>query len=285
MFDELDFWLSQHTNEYRAAVLHDAFQASYDVLGTVVLEKVSNLVLSYTDTPTDDALMQLTEAATINIVLAINQFGVQLNDDLDASESLPALCQLVSALTIADAYEDPLAITSICETAPNTEECLAEIAEEITGYNSDLMLELLGSVDNALIDRIYEAGLARFIALEALDDADPSTDRRRAVIERVKRSEHYNREGFVESRLVVTGLFNCEPFAIVQSMAPEIYGLRDQELAVVCYQIACASNVPSNAVLGTSKNILEQILLDDDSQERQKVAFLLNRFPTPSVEV
>ncbi len=285
MFDELDFWLSQHTNEYRARILHDAFQASYDVLGTPVLELVTNLVLSYTDTPTDDALLELTTAATQNIELALNEFGVQLSKEQPIHESLTALCQLVSALTIADAYEDPNCMINICETAANAEECIADIAEEITGYNSDLLLELIESVDSSLPDRIYEANLTKSMALEALSDVDSSVDKRRNVIERVKRSEHYSREGFVESRLVVSGLFNADPFVIVQSLKPEIFDLEDAELQRACYQIACASNVATSAVLGTAKNILEDIVPEDEAQKRQRIALMLNRYPTPSVEV
>lgn len=285
MFDELDFFLSQHTDEYRKAILLEALQNAFDVLGTPVLDKVNDLIFSSNELASDVAVQQIADFARTNIVASAAEFGVVLNPDFILDENLPIFTDIVSTLLIVDQYEDPHRIIALLDDADDTEESLAVLVEEVTGQATFNVLDVLGHVDRDLIQRVMEENGAHIASMESKAPMDNSIDISRAAVDRLKHSEHYNREGVVESNLVITRLFGAEPFVILESMGDVVYDLRDEALAIVCYQIACASNVLTNAVIGTAKNLVERVLTEDQAQERQKVAFMLNRFPVPSVEL
>lgn len=285
MFDELDFFLSQHTDDYRKAILLEAMQNAFEVLGTPILDKVNDLIFSSGDLSSDVAVQQIVDFARVNIVASAAEFGVVLNPDTILDENLPIFTDIIETLLIVDQYEDPHRIIALLEDADDTEESLAALVEEVTGQAAFNVLDVLGAVDRDLIQRIMEENGGHIASMEAKAPTDNSIDISRAAVDRLKHSEHFNREGFVETNLVVARLFGSEPFVILESLGDAVYDQRDQELAVTCYQIACASNVLTNAVIGTAKNLVERVLTEDQAQERQKVAFMLNRFPVPSVEL
>lgn len=285
MFDELDFFLSQHTDEYRKAILLEAMQNAFEVLGTPILDKVNDLIFSSNDLSSDVAIQQIADFARVNIVASAAEFGVVLIPEMILDENLPIFTDIVETLLIVDQYEDPHRIIALLEDADDTEEALAALVEEVTGQATFNVLDVLGAVDRDLIQRIMEENGASIASMESKAPMDNSIDIARAAVDRIKHSEHYSREGFVESNLVVSRLFGSEPFVILESLGDEVYEQRDEVLAVTCYQIACASNVLTNAVIGTAKNLVERVLTEDQAQERQKVAFMLNRFPVPSVEL
>ena len=285
MFDELDFFLSQHTDDYRKAILLEAMQNAFEVLGTPILDKVNDLIFSSGDLSSDVAVQQIVDFARVNIVASAAEFGVVLNPDTILDENLPIFTDIIETLLIVDQYEDPHRIIALLEDADDTEESLAALVEEVTGQAAFNVLDVLGAVDRDLIQRIMEENGGHIASMEAKAPTDNSIDISRTAVDRLKHSEHFNREGFVETNLVVTRLFGSEPFVILESLGDAVYDQRDHELAVTCYQIACASNVLTNAVIGTAKNLVERVLTEDQAQERQKVAFMLNRFPVPSVEL
>lgn len=285
MFDELDFFLSQHTDEYRKAILLEALQSAFDVLGTPILDKVNDLIFSSNELASDIAVQQIADFARTNIVASAAEFGVVLNPETILDENLPIFTDIVATLLIVDQYEDPHRIIALLDDADDTEESLAVLVEEVTGQATFNVLDVLGHVDRDLIQRIMEENGAHIASMESKAPMDNSIDISRAAVDRLKHSEHYSREGLVESNLVVTRLFGSEPFVILESMGDVVYDLHGEALAVACYQIACASNVLTNAVIGTAKNLVERVLTEDQAQERQKVAFMLNRFPVPSVEL
>lgn len=285
MFDELDFFLSQRTNEYRAGFLVEAVQKCFDVRGTSIIDAVTDLVHGLVDTPTDDALERITHFVLDNLDASLKEFSVIITDEGLVGEQIPLLTEIVDTLLIADRYEDPEALIAIIDAGESPEDMLAEIVSEISGPAAELTLDVVESVQPELFDRIVLENTKRIASLEALQPVDTSVEKRRAVIERVKHSEHYDRQGPVESKIAISGLFNQEPLTIIQSLGDALDEVRGELLAKACYQIAMCSNVASNAVVGTAKFVAEHILSESDPVELQKVAFLLNRFPAPSVEV
>lgn len=284
MFDDLEFFLSQRCSEYRTAMLLTAAEHAYDILGTKILDNLNDLLFSVNELDTDDALDVLGVYLKENLVAGLAEFGVQIAEDADSESNLSVLNDLASALTIADCYEDPNRLIALASDAGTSEEAFADIVEEITGQNSDIVLELVASVDRDLVSRIVEENVAKVIAMESSTIDPNAADRSRDCIERLKRSEFFNRDGFVESRLVVSRLYGEPTQTLVESMGTDFYDLRGDTLAQACYQIACASSVATNAVIGTAKQILEAVL-DDEPQERQRLAFLMARYPIPTVEV
>jgi len=285
MFDELDFFLSQRTNEYRAGFLVEAVQKCFDVRGTSIIDAVTDLVHGLVDTPTDDALERITHFVLDNLDASLKEFSVIITDEGLVGEQIPLLTEILDTLLIADRYEDPEALIAIVDAGESPEDMLAEIVSEISGPAAELTLDVVESVQPELFDRIVLENTKRIASLEALQPVDTSIEKRRTVIERVKHSEHYDRQGPVESKIAISGLFNQEPLTIVQSLGDALDEVRGELLAKACYQIAMCSNVASNAVVGTAKFVAEHILSESDPVELQKVAFLLNRFPAPSVEV
>lgn len=285
MFDELDYFLSQRTNEYRAGFLLEAVQKCFDVKGTPILDAVTDLVHGMVNTPTDDALDRITHFVLDNLDASLKEFSVIISDDALVGEQIPLLTEILDTLLIADRYEDPNALIAIVDSAESNEDALAEIVEEISGPVAELVLDVVESVQPELLERVVIENTKRIASFESLHPVDTSVEKRRAVVERVKHSDHYNREGPVESKLAISGLFNQEPLTIVKSLGESLDEIRGEELAKACYQIAMCSNVASNAVVGTAKFVAEHILSEADPIELQKVAFLLNRFPAPSVEV
>lgn len=285
MFDELDFFLSQRTNEYRAGFLIEAVQKCFDARGTSILDAVTDLVHGMVETPTDDALDRITHFVLDNLDASLKEFSVVIVDSALVGEQIPLLTEILDTLLIADRYEDPEALIAIVDSAESTEDALAEIVEEISGPVAELVLDVVESVQPELLERVVIENTKRMASFESMQPMDTSIDKRRAVVERVKHSEHYDREGPVESKLAISGLFNQEPLTIVQSLGDTLDEVRGELLAKACYQIAMCSNVASNAVVGTAKIVAESLLREADPVELQKVAFLLNRFPAPSVEV
>lgn len=285
MFDELDYFLSQQQMGYRKTVLLEALQSSFDVLGTPILDKVNDMLYSVGDLAFDVATQRIADFARETIVAAAAEFGVVINPDAILDENTAVINDIVETLLIVDQYEDPHRILALLDDAEDSEESLALIVEEVTGQATFNVLDVLGSVDRDLIQRIMEENSAHIASMEAKAPLDNTVDITRAAVDRLKHSEYFNREGFVESNLVVSRLFGSEPFVILESLGDEVYDMRDEQLATVCYQIACASNVLTNAVVGTAKNLVERVLTEDQAQDRYKVAFLLNRYPVPSVEL
>lgn len=285
MFDELDFYLSQHTSEFRKANILIAAQVAFEVLGTSVPDRVNDIVFSSVDLASDVAVQEISDFVRGQVVAAAGEFGVVFIPEMILDENLPVFADIITTLLICDQYEDPHRILSLIEDADDTEEALAVVVEEVTGQATDNVLDVLGAVDRDLIQRIMEENGAHIVSIEARGPVDETADLRRHAIERLKHSVHYNREGVVETNLVVTRMFANEPFVILESLGDDVYDHEEPALAVICYQIACASNVATNAVVGTAKNLAERILTEDQASERQKVAFLLNRFPVPSVEL
>lgn len=285
MFDELDFFLSQHTSDYRKANILEALNVCFEVQGTPVLDKVNDFLFSSNDLSSDVAVQQFADFALVNIVACAAEFGVVINPDLILDENLSIFTDIVGTLLIADQYEDPHRLISLIGDADDTEEALATVVEEITGQAADNVLDVIGAVDRDLIQKMLEENAAHVASLESKNVVDDTVELRRSIIERLKHTEYYSREGFVERNLVISGLFGQEPFMILESLTPDIYEFKDMELATICYQIAAASNVLSNAVVGTAKNLVERVLTEDRAQERQLIAFQLNRFPAPSVEI
>lgn len=285
MFDELDYFLSQHTSGYRKAIILEALKMCFEVQGTAVIDKVNDLLFSSNDLASDVAVQQFADFARVNINACAAEFGVVFNPDLILDENVPIFTDVVGTLLIADQYEDPHCLIALIGDAGDTEEALADVVEEITGQAADNVLDVIAAVDRDLIQKMLEENAAHVASLESKNDVEDDVAVRRSIIDRLKHSEHYNREGFVERNLVVTGLFGQDPFLILETLTPEIYEYKDMELATICYQIAIASNVLSNAVVGTAKNLVERILTEDRAPERQKIAFQLNRFPAPSVEI
>lgn len=285
MFDELDYYLSQHTSEYRKQNLLAGITMAFEVLGTPILDRVNDLIFSSNDLASDVGTQLIADFIRESLVQAISEFGVVLNPEFILDENLPIYCDIVSTLLIVDQYEDPHRILALLEDADDTEQALAALVQEVTGQAEDNVMDVLLTVDRDLTAKIMEENAAHVVGMEARSLTTAVESPSRACIERLKYSEHYSREGFVESNLVTSRLFGYEPFVILESMAPAIYDLEVEQIPTVCYQIACASNVATNAVVGTAKNLVERILTEDQSQERQKVAFLLNRYPVPSVEL
>lgn len=285
MFDDLESYLSEVVTEYRARRLIEAYRMIEQVKGQIIESDIAT-ILSTADNRDRGHTVSLLEGTALDLLIQItSEFGVTLSPDYAIIEMLERIVEIVSALLTLDDYEDPYRIKNICEDGDYSVDTFCELVSEITNGPEEDYLFLVGDVNQTLLDRIAGTANAKIQRLENENIDYEAVDDRKRAVRRLKTSKYYDRNGIVETELVVSGAFGVPPRDLLRTMSDVFYSLTPEQLPLALYQLCMASDCPSADIVATAKELAEIILDESQYRERQLVAMQLNRFDHPAVEV
>lgn len=295
MYDDIREFLLQIYLDYRTECIVDALDAATNVTGTAVADGAQEIIYSSTNRGLEVMAAELETFAIKSVIEAIGSFGVELDPDVIKVELLPVINDICEALYNADQYEDPHALVAICDDRDDLVECLGEIVQEITGTPCESVMEVVVSVDTNMLNKILVENTTKVKTMEHASMDMDAIERRRRIVERVKTSSMYKREGILESFIVTSNLFGAEPdelldaYILVTDRNPDKFPAIDKlsvpDLAAFVYQLVCASGVSTPSVLGAAKLMVGDLLDDSRLMDKQKIAYMLDRCPIPGVEV
>lgn len=285
MFDDLESYLSEVVTEYRARRLIEAYRMIEQVKGQIIESDIAT-ILSTADNRDRGHTVSLLEGTALDLLIQItSEFGVTLSPDYAIIEMVERIVEIVSALLTLDDYEDPYRIKNICEDGDYSVDTFCELVSEITNGPEEDYLFLVGDVNQTLLDRIAGTANAKIQRLENENIDYEAVDDRKRAVRRLKTSKYYDRNGIVETELVVSGAFGVPPRDLLRTMSDVFYSLTPEQLPLALYQLCMASDCPSADIVATAKELAEIILDESQYRERQLVAMQLNRFDHPAVEV
>lgn len=285
MFDDLESYLSEVVTEYRARRLIEAYRMIEQVKGQIIESDIAT-ILSTADNRDRGRTVSLLEGTALDLLIQItSEFGVTLSPDYAIIEMVERIVEIVSALLTLDDYEDPYRIKNICEDGDYSVDTFCELVSEITNGPEEDYLFLVSDVNQTLLDRIAGTANAKIQRLENENIDYEAVDDRKRAVRRLKTSKYYDRNGIVETELVVSGAFGVPPRDLLRTMSDVFYSLTPEQLPLALYQLCMASDCPSADIVATAKELAEIILDESQYRERQLVAMQLNRFDHPAVEV
>lgn len=285
MFNDLEIFLSEVVTEYRALRILEAYRMIERVKGDIIHSDLAT-ILTTEENRDRIQTVALLEGTALELLIQITaEFGVTLSPDYAIIEMSERILDIITALLTLDDYENPYRIKDICEDGDFSVDTFCELVSEVTNGPEEDYLFLVSDVNPALLDRIVLAASEKIhrISIESIDLT--TVDYRKKAIQRLKTSKYYDRNGVVETELVVSGAFGVPPRDLLRTMVDTLYSLPADKLPVALYQLCMASDCPSADIITTAKSLAEIILDDTQFKERQLVAMQLNRFSHPAVEV
>ena len=136
---------------------------TYDVLhrhyGDMLLAKVSQQVMIYSNQEKSDSLLQLYQDTLLNLINACKAYGIIINEDVVTNDHLSTLTAILYGLVEYEHYEDKDSIVDILDLGEDELPTFSMIIALLSNVKYTDVLELVERVNYELLERVYQVAV------------------------------------------------------------------------------------------------------------------------------
>lgn len=261
MFEELRFFLNQSTSPEHADYLFRAATTLEGVGLTSVGDHLEGFMATMNTRTTTESLSQLEDLLKTQTEVAINQFGVFLNED---DFSLKVATYILMGVHQIENYDNPLELHSICQSDADPEEKLTEILERVTPLTWFDFINTIESVSDSLIERIVDI-------LPEVEENESVPKSETFILTRTKGYLEHHPNAWILDEVDNGLIIGRDPLYYIETFTGRYQEEMGEniDLDIISQELTgylLLSNVPDSELITTQSELLEHVLTDPVQQ-------------------